>query len=71
MSKHTKQMPGKDHDAAISIGEGLPMGGVHPAHTKMKVSKTAPMNMKVQKKAHGFNERSQMGNANKMGGDCQ
>lgn len=33
-----------------------------------KVNNMAPMNMGVQKKAHGFNERSQNGGAEKDGG---
>lgn len=65
--KHSKQMPGKSHEASIAIAEGLPIGGVHPAHTKMKAV-DAKHNTKVQKKAHAFNERSQNGGAEKMGG---
>lgn len=68
--KETKKMAGKNHETHIAIAEGLPMGGVHPAHTKIKVPMKAMENNKVQKKAHGFNTRSQMGGAEKMGGDC-
>jgi hypothetical protein len=68
MSKFSKQQPGKSHETSIAIAEGLPIGGVHPAHTKIKVPKTAPADNKTQKRAHGFNERSQNGNAEKMGG---
>ena len=70
MDKHTKQVGGKDHSKSIEIGEGLEFGEVHPAHTKIK-PKDAVHNTKVQKKAHAFNERSQNGGAEKMGGDCQ
>jgi hypothetical protein len=68
MAKFTKQQPGKNHETSIGIAEGLPIGSVHPAHTKIKVPKMAPADTKTQKRAHGFNERSQNGNAEKMGG---
>lgn len=106
MKEHTKQMPGKSHETDIGHSEGLAIGSVHPAHTKMDVRQAkmnaAPhkashaqrervlsgksntmgegsvtnqqtghgplqsslQNKMVQKKAHGFNERSQAGNAN-------
>jgi hypothetical protein len=35
-----------------------------------QAARQAPANMSVQKKAHGFNERSQKGGANKMAYPC-
>lgn len=65
------QMPGKDHAASIALGEGLGMGKVQSSHTKMSVPTKAPVNTKVRNKAHGFNQRSEAGNAETMGGDCE
>jgi hypothetical protein len=67
MKAGTKKVGGKSHEASVAIAEGLPLGGVHPSHIKMKVV-DARHNSKPQKKAHAFNERSQAGGADTMGG---
>jgi hypothetical protein len=110
----SKKAGGKNHEDSIALGEGLPIGSIHSAHTKMQAhdaklnpaphkashaqrvrvlsgngSKTGEgsvtnqetghgpltsglQNKKVQKKAHGFNERSQNGGANPSAfADCE
>ena len=62
--KSTKKMPGKDHEMAIKIAEGLKMGSVHPAHTKMKPM-NAKINSGVQKKARAMNVKRENGSADR------
>jgi len=52
------------NDKPRGMSDSEALGGKHQHH---KVAIEAPMS-KVQKKAHGFNERSQMGGAEKEGG---
>jgi hypothetical protein len=62
----TDKMGGKSHDEAIALGEGLPLGSVHKAHTKMSV-KQAKLNSAPHKASHAQRARVLAGNANTMG----
>lgn len=62
-------MQGKSHDEVIKLGEGLEMGAVHKAHTKMKVM-NAKMDKGAQKMAQAAHERRENGGAH-PDGDCQ
>lgn len=66
MAKFTKKPAGKDHETAIGIAEGLPIGGVHPAHTKGEV-RIAKTNSAPHKASHAQRDRVLSGNGNKMG----
>lgn len=66
MSKFSKQQPGKSHETSIGIAEGLPIGSVHPAHTKEQV-KMAKTNSAPHKASHAQRDRVLSGNGNKMG----
>ena len=66
MAKFTKQQPGKSHETSIGIAEGLPIGGVHPAHTKEQV-KQAKHNPAPHKAAHAQRDRVLSGNGNTTG----
>ena len=62
----TDKMGGKSHEEAISLGEGLPLGSVHKAHTKGQV-KQAKLNPAPHKASHAQRARVLAGNANTMG----
>jgi len=66
MSKFSKKQPGKSHEASIAIAEGLPIGGVHPSHTKEQV-KMAKLNSAPHKASHAQRARVLSGNGNKTG----
>ena len=66
MKEHTKQQPGKSHDAAISLGEGLAIGSVHSAHTKGSVHQ-AKLNSAPHKASHAQRSRVLAGNADPTG----
>jgi hypothetical protein len=66
MSKETKKMSGKSHEASIAIAEGLPIGSVHPAHTKAQVH-IAKLNPAPHKASHAQRARVLSGNGNKTG----
>jgi hypothetical protein len=66
MAKFTKQQPGKDHATSIGIAEGLPIGSVHPAHTKESV-KQAKHNPAPFKASHAQRNRALAGNADPEG----
>lgn len=65
-SPRADQMPGKSHETAIGIAEGLPIGSVHPAHTKKQVHQ-AKLNPAPHKASHAQRARVLAGNANTMG----
>jgi hypothetical protein len=60
------QMPGKDHETAIGIAEGLSIGSVHPAHTKHQVHQ-AKHNAAPVKAGHAQHNRAIAGNADPEG----
>ena len=66
MKEHTKQLPGKSHDATIALGEGLAHGSVHAPHTKMKVA-DAKDNRAPHAASHAQRDRAIAGNANPEG----
>jgi hypothetical protein len=57
---------GKDHSKTISLGEGLPIGSVHSAHTKESVHQ-AKENHAPHKAAHAQHFDAIAGKANPMG----
>lgn len=53
--EHTKQLPGKAHEAVITLGEGLDFGAKHPggSHDKVKMAKeTSAPRGKAMSQAH-------------------
>jgi hypothetical protein len=66
MKEHTKQLPNKSYDGDISIGSGLEIGSVHPAHTKHQV-KEAKDNRKPHAASHAQRNAALAGNANPEG----
>lgn len=64
--KETKKLSGKNHEDTIALSEGLPIGSVHKAHTKMDV-RQAKLNSAPHKASHAQRERVLSGNGNKMG----
>jgi hypothetical protein len=64
--KETKKLSGKNHEDVISLGEGLPIGSVHKAHTKESV-RQAKMNGMPHKASHAQRDRVLSGKGNKMG----
>jgi hypothetical protein len=71
MPKTGAKDTGKNHDRTVKLGEGLNIGAVHSAHTKMKGGDgSAKENSSVQAKAHAANRRREAGGADPMG-DCE
>ena len=66
MAKFTKQQPGKSHEDAIALGEGLSIGSVHSAHTKGQVHQ-AKHNPAPFKASHAQRNRALAGNADPEG----
>ena len=65
-STGSKQQAGKNHETQIGIAEGLPMGSVHPAHTKASVHQ-AKHNQAPPKAGHAQHNRAIAGNADPEG----
>jgi hypothetical protein len=59
-------MPGKNHETDIGHAEGLAIGSVHPAHTKMSVHQSKD-NAAPFKASHAQRKKAIAGNADPTG----